>query len=347
MTKASGWWVPPHIKSMKDLSISQKVLLGRLLSLSANPRGGCWAKNETLARDLEVTERHVQRLLARLKAAGLVEETITGKRRVRGNKERLLKPTGAAISHDSLVVTDAPECRDRRAYSHDSLVVTHDEKREVDKTAVGEQTRARAQESPAAAAASSLSLERRLERLLASETGRKGGEARSITPVGAALPTILPPPGTSAPVDTSTRQESECTASEEERAAATELGLRGIDAAEPLRLAKKHGLARVLEVCRWSDRQRWKDDLARRPREIVCALREGYGTAPLEGSEAAAGLARDAPRSPMHPWEELPPIDAAYRRYLRGEQTLEERRREEEERAAIAELKARLGRAPS
>ena len=51
------------------------------------------------------------------------------------------------------------------------------------------------------------------------------------------------------------------------------------------------GAARVLEVCRWADSQPWATDPRRRPRQIVAALKNGYGALPEALAPPAPGPA--------------------------------------------------------
>lgn len=362
MTAADYSRVLTAMERDPSLSSFEKRLLRRVLFLARNEQGACWARNETLAGDLGVTERHVTRGVSRLRAAGLLDWEFRGRRGAKGNADRLLRPRIERLRVDERVYPERPTSLPCEAHRVDSIGNPHALKREEKKREAEADPRARtrtretapAPEPSAAAAASPLSLEGRLERLIASEAGRKGGEAASVAPVPcpatASLPaeTALPP--VNAPVDTLPGVDSRFTASEEPpevREAVAALRARGLDGTSPEAWVRRKGAARALEVCRWADRQPWRGDPDRPPaprvaREIICALKGGYGTAPLPGSEAEAGIARDQPRRALHPCTGPSSLDPDYVRKMRGQLTEEERAREARERDELAALMADL-----
>jgi Helix-turn-helix domain len=69
----NGIWVPESLLKCAGISTSAKVLYGRLARF-AGVDGCCFPSQETLARELGMTVRQVQRLLAQLCAAGFLRK---------------------------------------------------------------------------------------------------------------------------------------------------------------------------------------------------------------------------------------------------------------------------------
>lgn len=287
----------------------ERELIALVHALSSGGRR-CTAGADWLAERLDIPERTMYRLLARLTASGWIVAD--------GAQLQLGRPIG----HDRATVTctrasvqpsegtPLPKWQKPAAKMATTTAILAVASKDLggdssaDKAVADSKSDSVVEESHSAAVLDPL--EERLEQLFVAEIGRKGGEA-STAPENsqgdAALPGETRPPSAGPYVETPGTQESrfialtarevaelspdEAERLEEERlAAATELADRGLDGTAPLKWAREKSLARVLEVCRWADLQKWRKDPARCPREITCALREGYGTAPEHGSEA-------------------------------------------------------------
>src|SRR5262245_25831583 len=55
-----------------DLLPSARILMLEILCIAGNGKGQCWASNETLAANLNMTDRQVRSLLAVLAAGGWI-----------------------------------------------------------------------------------------------------------------------------------------------------------------------------------------------------------------------------------------------------------------------------------
>jgi len=65
--------LPTWIMKADELSSSQKLIMGRIISLSMNPRGYCFASNGWFAKEVGVSERTVRRSLSELEELGYIE----------------------------------------------------------------------------------------------------------------------------------------------------------------------------------------------------------------------------------------------------------------------------------
>lgn len=66
-----GFWVPAEIWERKDLTVKQRVILARILSLDRGD--GCFASNDYLAKDIGTTRGSIATLLSRFRKLGLLE----------------------------------------------------------------------------------------------------------------------------------------------------------------------------------------------------------------------------------------------------------------------------------
>lgn len=107
-----GLWIPGAVLSRTDISLEEKCLYGLLEVLDGGK--GCWASNDWLAGRLSVSERAIQRYLARLEEVGLVIKVIN---EAAGNQRRVQTVGAYAASTPSRqsVVTLTPTCRDPHA----------------------------------------------------------------------------------------------------------------------------------------------------------------------------------------------------------------------------------------
>ena len=107
-----GLWIPGAVLSRTDISLEEKCLYGLLEVLDGGK--GCWASNDWLASRLSVSERAIQRYLARLEEVGLVIKVIN---EAAGNQRRVQTVGAYAASTPSRqsVVTLTPTCRDPHA----------------------------------------------------------------------------------------------------------------------------------------------------------------------------------------------------------------------------------------
>ena len=107
-----GLWIPGAVLSRTDISLEEKCLYGLLEVLDGGK--GCWASNDWLAGRLSVSERAIQRYLARLEEVGLVIKVIN---EAAGNQRRVQTVGAYAASTPSRqsVVTLTPSCRDPHA----------------------------------------------------------------------------------------------------------------------------------------------------------------------------------------------------------------------------------------
>lgn len=69
----NGIWVPESSLKCPDLSSSANLLYGRLARF-AGENGRCFPSVETLATELDLTARQVQRLLGQLRSAGFLRK---------------------------------------------------------------------------------------------------------------------------------------------------------------------------------------------------------------------------------------------------------------------------------
>ncbi len=107
-----GLWIPGAVLSRRDISLEEKCLYGLLEVLDDGK--GCWASNDWLATRLSVSERAIQRYLARLEEVGLVIKVIN---EAAGNQRRVQTVGVQAVATPSRqsVVTLTPTCRDPHA----------------------------------------------------------------------------------------------------------------------------------------------------------------------------------------------------------------------------------------
>lgn len=107
-----GLWVPGAVLSRTDISLEEKCLYGLLEVLDSG--NGCWASNDWLASRLSVSERAIQRYLARLEAVGLVVKVIN---EAAGNQRRVQTVGVKAVATPSRqsVTPLTPICRDPHA----------------------------------------------------------------------------------------------------------------------------------------------------------------------------------------------------------------------------------------
>lgn len=107
-----GLWVPGAVLSRTDISLEEKCLYGLLEVLDTGD--GCWASNDWLGSRLGVSERAIQRYLARLETLGLVVKVIN---EAAGNQRRVQTVGVQAVVTPSRqsVVTLTPSCRDPHA----------------------------------------------------------------------------------------------------------------------------------------------------------------------------------------------------------------------------------------
>lgn len=69
---ASGLWIPAEIWNLKELSITERVLLALIANLSQGPIG-CFASNRYLSDSIGLSPESVKKYLQRLAAAGLLK----------------------------------------------------------------------------------------------------------------------------------------------------------------------------------------------------------------------------------------------------------------------------------
>ena len=107
-----GLWIPGAVLSRTDISLEEKCLYGLLEVLDGGK--GCWASNDWLASRLSVSERAIQRYLARLEEVGLVIKVIN---EAAGNQRRVQTVGAYAASSPSRqsVAPLTPTCRDPHA----------------------------------------------------------------------------------------------------------------------------------------------------------------------------------------------------------------------------------------
>lgn len=79
-----GLWIPGAVLSRTDLSLEEKALYGLLEVLDGGK--GCWASNDWLASRLGVSDRAIQRYLAKLEKLGLVVKVVN---EAAGNQRRV------------------------------------------------------------------------------------------------------------------------------------------------------------------------------------------------------------------------------------------------------------------
>ena len=107
-----GLWIPGAVLSRRDISLEEKCLYGLLEVLYDGK--GCWASNDWLATRLSVSERAIQRYLARLEEVGLVIKVIN---EAAGNQRRV-QTIGAYSASTPSRQSDTPLtpiCRDPHA----------------------------------------------------------------------------------------------------------------------------------------------------------------------------------------------------------------------------------------
>ena len=121
-----GLWIPGAVLSRTDISLEEKCLYGLVEVLDGGK--GCWASNDWLASRLSVSERAIQRYLARLEEVGLVIKVIN---EAAGNQRRVQTIGAQAVSPSRQSVTPlTPICRDPHANL--SSKSTNENKEELD-----------------------------------------------------------------------------------------------------------------------------------------------------------------------------------------------------------------------
>lgn len=107
-----GLWIPGAILSRTDISLEEKCLYGLLEVLDGGK--GCWASNDWLATRLSVSERAIQRYLARLEELNLIVKVVNAEA---GNQRRVQTIGTQAIVTPSRqsVAPLTPTCRDPHA----------------------------------------------------------------------------------------------------------------------------------------------------------------------------------------------------------------------------------------
>lgn len=66
--------IPPYILKDTNINPTKKILLSRVLALSVNnPKGFCFSNNNTLARNIGLSERTVRRHISQLETLGYIE----------------------------------------------------------------------------------------------------------------------------------------------------------------------------------------------------------------------------------------------------------------------------------
>ncbi len=107
-----GLWIPGAVLSRTDISLEEKCLYGLLEVLDGGK--GCWASNDWLATRLSVSERAIQRYLARLEELNLIVKVVNAEA---GNQRRVQTiGTQAVVSPSRQSVAPlTPTCRDPHA----------------------------------------------------------------------------------------------------------------------------------------------------------------------------------------------------------------------------------------
>ncbi len=107
-----GLWIPGAVLSRTDISLEEKCLYGLLEVLDGGK--GCWASNDWLATRLSVSERAIQRYLARLEELNLIVKVVNAEA---GNQRRVQTIGTQAIVTPSRqsVAPLTPTCRDPHA----------------------------------------------------------------------------------------------------------------------------------------------------------------------------------------------------------------------------------------
>lgn len=107
-----GLWIPGAVLSRTDISLEEKCLYGLLEVLDGGK--GCWASNDWLATRLSVSERAIQRYLARLEELNLIVKVVNAEA---GNQRRVQTiGTQAVVSPSRQSVAPlTPICRDPHA----------------------------------------------------------------------------------------------------------------------------------------------------------------------------------------------------------------------------------------
>jgi hypothetical protein len=115
-----GIWITREIWLSEDLGWSEKLLFVEIDSLAKN--GECFASNEHFARFFGLSTRHIQRLLATLKAKGYISINLIYKAGSKEVEKRIITPmTKTSYPHDENDTTP-----------HDILDTTPHDKNVVD-----------------------------------------------------------------------------------------------------------------------------------------------------------------------------------------------------------------------
>jgi predicted transcriptional regulator len=108
-----GLWIPGAVLSRTDISLEEKALYGLLEVLDGGK--GCWASNDWLASRLGVSDRAIQRYLAKLEKLGLVVKVVN---EAAGNQRRVQTIGSVAVTPSrQTVIPLTTNCRD----PHDKL----------------------------------------------------------------------------------------------------------------------------------------------------------------------------------------------------------------------------------
>jgi predicted transcriptional regulator len=95
-----GLWIPGAVLSRTDISLEEKALYGLLEVLDGGK--GCWASNDWLASRLGVSDRAIQRYLAKLEKLGLVVKVVN---EAAGNQRRVQTIGSVAVTPSRQSVT--------------------------------------------------------------------------------------------------------------------------------------------------------------------------------------------------------------------------------------------------
>lgn len=74
-THAGGCYIPPQLLHNDELSSGEKILFGRILALSQKD-GFCYASNEYLADEIDVSKRSIRNYLATLLEEGFIDREV-------------------------------------------------------------------------------------------------------------------------------------------------------------------------------------------------------------------------------------------------------------------------------
>ena len=138
--------IPCGVFNIKRLHIMPKVMYG-LLTWHAGPDGECYPKQQTLADELGITRKHVNRLLDILKKEGLIERIVpTGKDRYAHKSTRYLfldhpcfiEKTPCVSQDTSNCVSDDTPKESKNQYRKKNIVFIKNNKNNVNHPSTGE-----------------------------------------------------------------------------------------------------------------------------------------------------------------------------------------------------------------